>query len=144
MESLLHNWTEPPRTLPDAPSLPKAIATGPRDSQIRIRFALLPILLPLPPLFQCLQHLIIDSSNLTCQLGSGRASSKMSGSQGLSVLCLSFYLHNSCGWSPGHMQLEKFQAYVKSQGMCEQERTLVIRILALLGRNDLSLSLTRL
>lgn len=42
------------------------------------------------------------------------------------------------------MQLEKFQAYIKSQGMCEQERTLVIRILALLGRNDLSLSLTRL
>ena len=46
------------------------------------------------PLFQCLRHLIIDSSSLMCQLGSGRASGKMSGSQGLSALCLGFYLHN--------------------------------------------------
>ena len=46
------------------------------------------------PLFQCLQHLIVDSGNLMCQLGSGRASGKMSGSQGLSALCLGFYLHS--------------------------------------------------
>lgn len=75
----------------------------------RIHSATAPILLPLAPLFQCLQHLIIDSGNLMCQLGSGRASGKMSGSQGLSApFAWVFICTVSCGWSPDHRQLEKF------------------------------------
>lgn len=91
---LLHNRMESLLRLTQCPFWPNAPAAEPwtlKEEPILHRSQSCSLF---APLFQCLQHLIIDSSNLMCQLGSGRASGKMSGSQGLSALCLGFYLHN--------------------------------------------------
>lgn len=57
----------------------------------------------------------------SCQLGSGRAGSKMTGSQGLGALCsgfLSTQFHTAHGLAA--TQLETCQNSIKSQGMSEQ------------------------
>lgn len=60
-------------------------------------------------------------SPFSCQLGSGRAGSEMTGSQGLGALCsgfLSTQFHTAHGLAA--TQLETCQNSIKSQGMSEQ------------------------
>lgn len=63
----------------------------------------------------------MDPGDLVRQLGSGRAYDPMSGSQGLSALCLSFYLHNFMGLEPRPLRSwRNFKTMLSQQGMCEQ------------------------
>lgn len=126
-------WVGPPRTYL-MPLLPRARATEPCNSQRRTHFAVPPF----SSLFQSLQHLI-DSSDLMCHLGSGRASGKCQGAKVSVSFAYIFICTISCGWSPGRQATgEISETMLNPRASVSNKRITVTHIPALAGRPTLA------